>query len=145
MKEYIYSPAQNMICACALKNDYQLAGTWPDDAVMLDESTALEFMGEAPEDKVMGAGLDGLPVWNDIPPLTPSQLTEKAEKFRGYLLDDAQGKIGIWQTKLLLGRIGENEKASLNEWLDYIDAVQAVDTSTAPEIIWPTLPVEPAS
>lgn len=140
MNEYIYSPAQNMICACALKNDYQLAGTWPVDALMLDESTALEFMGEAPEDKVMGAGLDGLPVWNDIPPLTPSQLTEKAEQYRGHLLDEAQDIISLWQTKLLLGRISNDEKGNLNAWLDYIDAVQAVDTSTARNINWPVPP-----
>ncbi|MEQ3426368.1 tail fiber assembly protein, partial [Citrobacter braakii] len=31
--------------------------------------------------------------------------------------------------------------ASLNTWMDYIDAVTAIDTSTAPDISWPELPI----
>ncbi|HBV9099171.1 TPA: tail fiber assembly protein, partial [Morganella morganii] len=44
------------------------------------------------------------------------------------------------QTKLALGRIKENEKALLNAWLDYLDLLEAVDTSTAPDIDWPQKP-----
>lgn len=63
-----------------------------------------------------------------------------AEQERGSLLGIAQNAISIWQTKLLLGRISSSEKASLNLWLDYIDAVSAIETSKAPDIEWPVAP-----
>ncbi|MEP9063937.1 tail fiber assembly protein, partial [Enterobacter roggenkampii] len=47
----------------------------------------------------------------------------------------------VWQTKLLMGRtLTDSEPAKLNAWMDYIDAVQAIDTSTAPDVIWPEPP-----
>ena len=142
MKDYVYSASLNMICAVALKHDYELAGTWPDDAVELEQSTALEFMGEAPEDKIMRAGPDGLPAWADTPPPSSAQLSEQAEQRKTSLLEMAQDTISIWQTKLLLGRISDADKASLNAWLDYIDAVQALDV-TSPEVIsWPDAPAQ---
>lgn len=50
-----------------------------------------------------------------------------------------------WPSKLALGRLSEDETAQFNEWLDYLDAVSAVDASTAPDIEWPTPPEQPAS
>lgn len=141
MSEYIFSPAQNMICARALKNDYVLAGTWPADALALEGAIAIEFMGEAPQGKIMAAGPDKFPVWADVPPLTPVELIEQAGQYRNSLLSTAQDTISIWQTKLLLGRLSDSEKKSLNSWLDYIDEVEAIDTSTTTEIIWPNDPI----
>lgn len=138
MSEYIYSPTQNMICACALKSDYLLAGTWPADALPLEASTARKFMNEAPAGKKMVAGIDGFPVWESLPPPTPEELIEQAERTKNQLLKDAQQEIGIWQTKLLLGHISDGEKKALNKWLDYIDAVQAVNVNITSEIVWPT-------
>ncbi|HAW6069133.1 TPA: tail fiber assembly protein, partial [Escherichia coli] len=53
----------------------------------------------------------------------------------------ATTKIVVWQTKLLMGRkLTDEESTQLNAWMDYIDAVTATDTSTAPDVIWPELP-----
>lgn len=142
MKDYVYSASLNMICAVALKHDYELAGTWPGDAVELEQSTALEFMGEAPEDKIMRSGPDGLPEWADTPPPSPAQLSEQAEQRKTSLLEMAQDAISIWQTKLLLGRISDADKASLNAWLDYIDAVQTLDVRSPEAISWPDSPAQ---
>ncbi|KYP94606.1 hypothetical protein WB67_09325, partial [bacteria symbiont BFo2 of Frankliniella occidentalis] len=50
-------------------------------------------------------------------------------------------KISVYQTKLLIGRkLTDEENSDLNAWLDYSDKVNAVDTSTAPNITWPTSP-----
>ncbi|WP_288655702.1 tail fiber assembly protein [Pantoea sp. UBA6567] len=141
MKDYVYSASLNMICALALKNDYEMAGTWPEDAVLLDDVLALEFMGAAPLGKVMSAGENSLPVWTDLPPLTAEEALAKAEQRKASLLSVAQETISIWQTKLLLGRISDAEKNSLNQWLDYIDAVQAIHTNILADIIWPSIPV----
>jgi hypothetical protein len=56
------------------------------------------------------------------------------------LLSEAQGTISFWQTELQLGIISDEDKASLITWMNYIKAVQAVDTSKAPHITWPTPP-----
>ncbi len=46
----------------------------------------------------------------------------------------AKDTISIWQNELMLGIISDEDKASLILWLQYIKALQAVDTSTAPDI-----------
>lgn len=63
-----------------------------------------------------------------------------AEQKRQSLLTEAQSKIATWQMELQLGIISDDDKASLIAWLNYIKAVQAVDTSTAPDITWPDKP-----
>lgn len=64
-----------------------------------------------------------------------------AEAQRQQLLVVAQQRITVWQTKLLMGRaLTENESSQLNIWMDYIDALEAVDVSTAPSIEWPANP-----
>ncbi|MGU5018006.1 tail fiber assembly protein, partial [Escherichia coli] len=65
---------------------------------------------------------------------------EAAEQQKAALLLEAQAAIGIWQTELQLGIISDEDKASLIAWMNYIKAVQAVDTSKAPDITWPDKP-----
>lgn len=66
---------------------------------------------------------------------------DAAEVQRQQLLAAAQQRITVWQTKLLMGRkLTENESSQLNAWMDYIDALEAVDVSTAPVIEWPSIP-----
>ena len=49
--------------------------------------------------------------------------------------------ISLIQLKLQAGRkLTQAETTQLNAVLDYIDAVTATDTSTAPNVIWPELP-----
>ncbi|HCR1927284.1 TPA: tail fiber assembly protein [Enterobacter roggenkampii] len=47
-----------------------------------------------------------------------------------------------WPSKLSLGRLSNEERAQFNAWLDYLDALEAIDTSTAPDISWPTAPAK---
>ncbi|EMG9441125.1 tail fiber assembly protein [Escherichia coli] len=74
------------------------------------------------------------------PVLTQEEQIELANEQRQELIASATAHIEseMWNTKLLLGRLSEEEKASFNVYLDYIDALKAVDTSTAPDITWPT-------
>lgn len=60
---------------------------------------------------------------------------------RDTLLAAARKTIGEWQSELLLGSLGDADKASLKEWLDYIRLLKQVNTDNAPDIVWP---VEPA-
>ncbi|WP_139059164.1 tail fiber assembly protein, partial [Escherichia coli] len=45
-----------------------------------------------------------------------------------------------WPGKAAIGRLKGEELAQYNLWLDYLDALELVDTSSAPDIEWPTPP-----
>ena len=62
---------------------------------------------------------------------------------RQSLIDAAMASISLIQLKLQAGRkLMQTENTRLNALLNYIDAVTATDTSTAPDVIWPELPEE---
>lgn len=63
-----------------------------------------------------------------------------AEAQKQYLITEVNAETQILQTKLALGRIKDDEKAQLIAWLDYLDLLEAVDTSAAPDIAWPQKP-----
>ncbi|EPF4824647.1 tail fiber assembly protein, partial [Escherichia albertii] len=45
-----------------------------------------------------------------------------------------------WPGKAAIGRLKGEELAQYNLWLDYLDALELVDPSSAPDIEWPTPP-----
>ncbi|MCT6468802.1 tail fiber assembly protein [Escherichia coli] len=45
-----------------------------------------------------------------------------------------------WVGKAAIGRLKGDELAQYNLWLDYLDALETVDTSGVPDIQWPTKP-----
>ncbi len=70
-----------------------------------------------------------------------SAAVDAAEAQRQSLMDTAMASISLIQLKLQAGRkLTPAETTRLNAVLDYIDAVTATDTSTAPDVIWPELP-----
>nr|WP_245394549.1 tail fiber assembly protein [Escherichia coli] len=79
---------------------------------------------------------------------TADELKNMAESRRTERLNSARQQLVISQTKLLRGRIlSEDEQSALDAWLDYIDAVNALDFNTITDkatfnaIAWPTEPV----
>ncbi|MDH0216293.1 tail fiber assembly protein [Citrobacter freundii] len=64
----------------------------------------------------------------------------EAEQKKSALLAEAQSTISLWQTELQLGIISDDDKASLIAWMKYIQGLNAVDTSAAPDIGWPVKP-----
>lgn len=70
-----------------------------------------------------------------------SAALDAAEAQRQSLINAAMASISLIQLKLQAGRkLTQPENTRLNAVLDYIDAVTATDTSTAPDVIWPELP-----
>lgn len=115
--------------------------TFPDTGVEVDEATKERYTGAAPEGKRLGADKKGNPAWLDIPPPPKEQLIKQAEAQKQYLIAEVHTETEMLRTKLALGRIKEDEKALLNAWLDYLDELEAVDVSIAPDIIWPVKPM----
>lgn len=57
------------------------------------------------------------------------------------LINTAMATIGVIQLKLQAGRsLTDSEQTKLGAVLDYINAVENVDSSGAPDITWPVLP-----
>lgn len=69
-----------------------------------------------------------------------AEVMSDAGKKKSALISEANVITQAWQTQLLLGIITEEDKTTLTKWMKYIQAVQAVNISAAPEISWPMKP-----
>ncbi|MEG0100324.1 MAG: tail fiber assembly protein [Hafnia sp.] len=139
MSKYIYDAKTNAFYPLEMKGNYESAGMWPQKGVEVDEDVFASFQESVPG-KIRSADKDGYPVWGDAPEPSAEQLIAMAEQQKSALLVEAQATISLWQTELQLGIISDEDKASLIAWMSYIKAVQAVDTSAAPDINWPEKP-----
>lgn len=74
------------------------------------------------------------------PPPTKAQLIEQAEAQKQFLIAEVHTETEMLRAKLALKRIKPDEEALLIAWLDYLDLLEAVDTSLAPDIDWPQKP-----
>ncbi|UMR72344.1 tail fiber assembly protein [Escherichia coli] len=139
--KYLYDAVTNAFYPLAMQADYEAAGMWPEKGVEVDEETFAAFQ-KPPEGKMRIAGDDGYPAWADIPPLTHEEQIAIADSQKQLLIDQANEYINSkqWPGKAAMGRLKDAEKVQYNAWLDYLDALEAVDTSTAPDITWPEQP-----
>ncbi|QLR26223.1 MULTISPECIES: tail fiber assembly protein [unclassified Citrobacter] len=109
------------------------------------EPVAITSLGDYPENTTTLAPATPYDTWNGSEWVTDTEAqrtadVEAAEQQKAALLAEAQATISFWQTELQLGIISDEDKASLIAWMNYIKAVQAVDTSGAPDINWPEKP-----
>lgn len=139
MTNYKYSAKNDVFIPASFIAEYEEAGWDFSDAIDVDDDVYLEFINP-PSGKVRVAGKDGLPAWEDIPPPTKEQLVEQTEAKKQSLIAEVNTETEMLRAKLALGRIKDDEKALLNAWLDYLDELEAVDVSTAPDVIWPEPP-----
>lgn len=103
------------------------------------ESVIVSLPGDYPEGTTTLAPATPYDKWNGSEWVTDTEAqhaadVETAEQQKAALLLEAQATISLWQTELQLGIISDEDKASLIAWMNYIKAVQAVDTSKAPDI-----------
>ena len=102
--------------------------------------------GDYPENTTTIAPLTPYDKWDGEKWVTDTEAQHSAavgaaEVQRQSLVDAAMASISLIQLKLQAGRkLTQAETTRLNAVLDYIDAVTATDTSTAPDVIWPELP-----
>lgn len=80
-----------------------------------------------------------------VPPvaiaLTQAELVSEAEHQKKQLLRAINDVTQMWQTQLSLGIITDADKATLILWMKYAQEVSAIDTNSAPDIVWPQEPV----
>lgn len=109
------------------------------------EAVAITVPGDYPEGTTTQAPVTEYDTWNGSEWVTDTEAQHTAEvaaaeQQKAALLAEAQATISLWQTELQLGIISDDDKASLIAWMNYIKAVQAVDSSAAPDINWPEKP-----
>lgn len=63
----------------------------------------------------------------------------EAENKKRLLINEATEYINSkqWPGKAAIGRLKGDELAQYNLWLDFLDALEVVDISSAPDINWP--------
>ncbi|MBY8648525.1 tail fiber assembly protein [Escherichia coli] len=109
------------------------------------ESKEITALGDYPENTTTIAPLSPYDKWDGEKWVTDTEAqhsaaVDAAEAQRQSLIDAAMASISLIQLKLQAGRkLTQAETTRLNAVLDYIDAVTATDTSTAPDINWPEL------
>lgn len=147
MNKYTYSASLNAFYPLALKPDYEKAGSWPGDAIEISDEMANEYMAEPPEGKIRAVGDGGYPSWVDAPEPTHEEQVAASDAEKQSRIEQANAYMDSkqWPGKAAMGRLNDTEKAQYNAWLDYLDALEAVHTSTAPDIQWPTQPDVQAS
>ncbi|HBN5388515.1 TPA: tail fiber assembly protein [Citrobacter freundii] len=143
MTTYSFSSSQLAFYDNSLREThYEPLKTWPDDAIELTDSVANKYMTtNIPAGKKLGV-VNGAPAWVDIPAPTKEELIAEAEREKRRCIDAANDFMNSkqWPGKAAIGRLKGDELAQYNLWLDYLDALEAVDTSSAPDINWPVPP-----
>ncbi|HAX4958370.1 TPA: tail fiber assembly protein [Escherichia coli] len=110
------------------------------------EAKEITVPGDYPENTTTLAPLTSYDKWDGEKWVTDTEAqhsaaVDAAEVQRQSLIDTAMASTSLIQLKLQAGRkLTQAETTRLNAVLDYIDAVTATDTSTAPDVIWPELP-----
>ncbi|HCP5315423.1 TPA: tail fiber assembly protein [Escherichia coli] len=142
MMKYLY--VNNLAYPYELQSLYVEKGEWPEEkGVDIDEVIFREYFYDTPpEGKYRCVGEDGLPAWADIPPPTREEQIASAETKKQQLINQANDYMNSrqWVGKAAIGRLKGEELAQYNLWLDYLDALELGDTSSAPDIEWPTPP-----
>ena len=129
----------------------------PDDAVVITNEQHLSLIGGMNDgERRVYIGKNGELTLSDSKPsqwhtwdsdtnewvISTDAQIKLADNEKSRLIQDANDYINSkqWPGKAAMGRLKDTEKALYNLWLDYLDALEAVDTSKAPDITWPTPP-----
>ena len=142
MDKYLFSAITNAFYPISLKEIYEDSNVDFSSSVSVSEDIFTTFTSEPPPGKVRIVGKDGYPEWGDIPPPTHEELVVIADAQKQSLIDEANKHINRkqWPGKAAIGRLKGEELVQYNLWLDYLDTLELVDTSGAPDIEWPLSP-----
>lgn len=113
----------------------------PSDAIKLKEQEIDEFHGISIPGKMIDVS-NGRLMWVDLPPPTHEELVAAAGTENQKRIDLANEYMNSkqWPGKAAMGRLSEEDKTQYNLWLDYLEELEVVDISFAPDITWPVQP-----
>ena len=136
---YLFSKKNKAFYPVAEKQLYIAAGTLPDDVIEVSADTRDVYNGLPPIGQKLGADDSGLPIWVEK---SHVEYVANADFLRKMKIDEANSFMSSkqWPGKAALGRLKGVELEQYSKWLDYLDALETVDTSNAPDVEWPTQP-----
>jgi len=138
MNNFYYSRSENAFYSLAIKDQYIAAGSWPADALSVEDSVYEAFaLGTPPDNKKRVPGNDGFPAWGDIPAPSAADKAAANERIKLRLRSVADSEIEWRQDAADTGIATEKESAELIEWKKYRVMLMRVDTATP---IWPVTP-----
>lgn len=132
-----YSPSENSFYDDNLRSDYDINGTWPDDALEISEQWYRYLLDKQSEGKTINQNEYGQPVVTEPESPTQEELTEQAEKQKSKLLAEAESIISPLERAVKLGMATDAEREMLELWERYSVHVSRVNTEN-PE--WPDKP-----
>ena len=137
---YFYSAINNAFYPDVLRDEYELAGSWPNDLVEISNDAYDALFAGQSDGKVISPGDDGHPTLIDPPPLTDEQLVAQANALVKSLMAYATSAIAPLQYAVDLEMATAEEQTRLKKWKKYLVLMSRVDTSKAPDIDLPEKP-----
>lgn len=137
-----FSATENGFYDDALKADYIAAGTWPDDVKELSEQCYQYLLKGQTDGKVITANEYGQPVLSDPPAQTKEQAIAEAGAQKDKLMSEASSIIAPLEDAANpdINIATDDEKTQLVAWRKYRVLLSRIDTSLAPDIVWPSKP-----
>lgn len=137
---YIFSAKNNAFYPVDMKDDYVIAGTWPEDGTLVDDEVFSKYaLNLPPVGKIRGSEA-GLPVWIDAPSPSHDEIVAIAEQKKSALRATADSEIAWRQDAVDVAIATEEEIDGLSKWKKYRVLLMRVDISKAPDINWPEIP-----
>ena len=136
---YVWSAKANGFFPISEKEKFEASGLWPDDGVIVSEEEHKKLFMDIPPGKQIGT-LNGKPALIDIPQPTKKELIAIAEVKKSQLREKADSEISWRQDAVDADIATDEETSTLTEWKKYRVLLMRVDTSTGPDIEWPTPP-----
>lgn len=116
----------------------------PDNAITVSAKNFAKAMNRKPGE-TFTVDNEGEVTIIPVPPVTHEQYIAQAEYQRRELRAIADNEITWRQDAVDDGSATEEETAALAEWKKYRINLMRIDTSKAPNIVWPTPPAVEAS
>lgn len=138
---YIYSKETNSFYPKELEEEYKNAGNWPDSYVDVSEEEHAKFIAALATGKSIIPSSNGYPTLTTVTIYSPEDFVRFARLERDGLANKATQTISAIQLKQMNGKeLSSSEKEKLNKVLNYLEALDNVELSKAPEISWPQFP-----
>lgn len=140
--EFYYSAKTNSFYAFDLRDRYEMAGTWPDDATGVSNDIFYEYSSQPPDGKVRSCDVSGMPVWDDIPKPTDEQIVSSNKSTSARYSSLASERIGILtdatDPEIMGDDIIPEDVALLKKWRAYRVKLSRITDFLNPS--WPEMP-----
>lgn len=131
IEKYFFSPSSTNFYPESMKDDYEAAGAWPADGIVVSESVFIEFAATPNSDgKVRGSDSSGAPVWINPPAPTASEQSARRLIEAQEAYTTASNQIAAIQQQIDDGDYSdidteESLAAEKAEWTDYRKQLRA--------------------